>query len=254
MNPGNGASGTGSIRNVSSIPSTSRRVSRWPGKRGSDRALPLGVPGRWISGYDSPRIIFDRRFPRRGIRQSSDKCLPRKLRDNTLKSLINFPLIRGSTRSFWSVHYFVAERRPVDEVPCFPSFSPFDARISLRDSRAIEYAPEAFSHGNPSTPGARVMDDTTYRRFFLEPDQTSHRRYEALRAIFVEGLPLNQVADRFGYRPSALRSLVSRFRSGCRAATPPPFSFSTDRDAPPAGNCARTKAVRNSPKSPTVVC
>jgi len=93
------------------------------------------------------------------------------------------------------------------------------------------------------------MDDTICRRFFLEPVQTSHRRYEALRAIFVEGFPLNQVADRFGYRPTALRSLISRFRSGCRAGSPPPFSFATDLDAPLAGKCAKTKAVRSFPKS-----
>jgi hypothetical protein len=96
------------------------------------------------------------------------------------------------------------------------------------------------------------MDDSIYRRFFLEPAQTSHRRYEALRAIFVEGLPLDQVADKFGYRPSALRSLVSRFRSGCRTGSPPPFSFAVDRDAPLAEKCAKTKAVQNCPKSPTV--
>jgi hypothetical protein len=96
------------------------------------------------------------------------------------------------------------------------------------------------------------MDDSICRRFFLEPGQTSHRRYEALRAIFVEGLPLNQVADQFGYRPAALRSLVSRFRSGCRAGDPPPFSFSTDLDVPLAGKCAKTRVVQNSPKSPIV--
>src|SRR5215471_5358747 len=96
------------------------------------------------------------------------------------------------------------------------------------------------------------MDDSICRRFFLEPDQTSHRRYEALRAIFVEGLPLNQVADRFGYRPLALRSLVSQFRRGCRTGSPPPFSFATDPDAPLAGKRARTKAAQNSRKSPIV--
>jgi len=95
------------------------------------------------------------------------------------------------------------------------------------------------------------MDDSACRRFFLEPDQPSHRRYEALRAIFVEGLPLNHVANRFGYRPAALRSLVSRFRSGHRAGNPPPFSFATDLDAPQAENSAETKTVQNSPKSPT---
>jgi hypothetical protein len=96
------------------------------------------------------------------------------------------------------------------------------------------------------------MDDSICRRFFLEPGQGTHRRYEALRAIFVEGLPLDHVADRFGYRPAALRSFVSRFRRGCRAGNPPPFSFATDPAAHLAGKRAKTKAVLNSPKSPIV--
>ncbi len=98
------------------------------------------------------------------------------------------------------------------------------------------------------------MDDSMCRRFFLEPAQSVHRRYEALRALFVEGLPLDQVADRFGYRPAALRSLTSRFRSGCRAGSPPPFSFATDLDAHLEESHAKTKEVQNSPKSPTVAC
>lgn len=96
------------------------------------------------------------------------------------------------------------------------------------------------------------MDDSMCRRFFLEPGQGTRRRYEALRAIFVEGLPLDQVADRFGYRPAALRSLVSRFRSGCRAGNPPPFSFAAAPVAHRAGKRVKTKAVLNSPKSPIV--
>ena len=96
------------------------------------------------------------------------------------------------------------------------------------------------------------MDDCVCRRFFLEPGHNTHRRYEALRAIFVEGLPLSRVADRFGYRPTALRSLASRFRSGCRAGSPPPFSFSTNQAALPEGRRVRSKAVPKSPKSPTV--
>ena len=98
------------------------------------------------------------------------------------------------------------------------------------------------------------MDDSICRRFFIEPEGTSHRRYEALRAIFIEGLPLNQAADRFGYRPATLQSLVSRFRSGCRAGSLPPFSFSTGPAAPLAGRCAKPKVVRNSPQSPTAAC
>jgi hypothetical protein len=96
------------------------------------------------------------------------------------------------------------------------------------------------------------MDGSMCRRFFLEPGQSTHRRYEALRAIFVEGLPLDQVADCFGYRPAALRSLVSRFRSGCRAGNPSPFSFSTDLVAQADERPAKTKVVRNSPKPLTV--
>ena len=88
--------------------------------------------------------------------------------------------------------------------------------------------------------------------YFIRPAGPSQRRYEALRAYFVDGMPASEVADRFGYRPAALRSLVSRFRSGCRSGSPPPFSFATDPVVPPEGRPAKTKAGRNSPKSPTV--
>jgi len=44
------------------------------------------------------------------------------------------------------------------------------------------------------------MDDTCCRQFFLDADSTTyHRQYEALRAIFVERLPQNDVADKYGY-------------------------------------------------------
>jgi hypothetical protein len=98
------------------------------------------------------------------------------------------------------------------------------------------------------------MDDSLCRRFFMEPEGTSHRRYEALRTIFTEGLPLNQAANRFGYRAATLRSLVSWFRGGCRSGSPPPFSFSTGPDAALAGKSAKTKVVQNSPQLPTVAC
>ena len=34
------------------------------------------------------------------------------------------------------------------------------------------------------------MEGCRDRQFFLEPQQTFHRQYEALRAVFVEGQPL----------------------------------------------------------------
>jgi hypothetical protein len=95
------------------------------------------------------------------------------------------------------------------------------------------------------------MDDQVFRRFFLDPHEPLQRRYEALRAIFVEGSPLEQVAEQFGYRPAALRSLVSRFRTGCRAGEPPPFLFATDEDGPSANACAQTNQVPSSQRSQT---
>jgi hypothetical protein len=70
-----------------------------------------------------------------------------------------------------------------------------------------------------------MMKDTFCRRFFLEPQQTLHRRYEALRAVFVDQQPQMEVAKRFGYTYATLRRLVSDFRAQCRAGQAPPFSL-----------------------------
>ena len=49
-------------------------------------------------------------------------------------------------------------------------------------------------------------------RFFLEPEQSKHRHYEALRAYFVEHLPAKEVAARFGYTLGAFYVLCHKFR------------------------------------------
>ena len=49
---------------------------------------------------------------------------------------------------------------------------------------------------------------------FARPTNVNQRRYEALRAYLHEGVPLGEAAQRFGYTPSALRSLVRDFRAG----------------------------------------
>ena len=67
------------------------------------------------------------------------------------------------------------------------------------------------------------MDGSPTRRFFLEPQQTFQRQYEALRAIFVDDEPLERVAERFGYKPSALRSMASRLRTDCHRGVATPF-------------------------------
>ena len=90
------------------------------------------------------------------------------------------------------------------------------------------------------------MDDQVCRQFIHQPEQTLHRRYEALRAVFVDRLSLDQAANRFGYRPGALKSLVSRFRAQCRCGDPPPFFSAKNVDAPRVSSTARTRTVRNS--------
>lgn len=49
-------------------------------------------------------------------------------------------------------------------------------------------------------------------RLFLEPQSAKHRQYEALRACFVEELPVPEAARRFGYTPGTLHVMCSKFR------------------------------------------
>jgi transposase len=53
---------------------------------------------------------------------------------------------------------------------------------------------------------------THHARFFLEPSNSTHRQYEALRAYFVEGLSNKEAAKRFGYTEGSFRILVHNFR------------------------------------------
>jgi len=53
---------------------------------------------------------------------------------------------------------------------------------------------------------------TDWTRFFLVPANATQRRYEALRAYFVEGLRSREAASRFGYSEGGFRVLVHTFR------------------------------------------
>jgi transposase len=59
---------------------------------------------------------------------------------------------------------------------------------------------------------ANSKDPLTLSQRFLEPSNSTHRQYEALRAFFVEGRPSAEVAARFGYTPGSFRLLVHQFR------------------------------------------
>jgi hypothetical protein len=60
-----------------------------------------------------------------------------------------------------------------------------------------------------ASPRKQLTDPAT---FFLSPQDSLHRQYEALRSYFVEQLPSQQVAARFGYTPGAFRVLCHQFR------------------------------------------
>lgn len=53
---------------------------------------------------------------------------------------------------------------------------------------------------------------TDLAHVFLEPANTTHRQYEALRAFFVEEISGKEVAKRFGYTEGSFRVLVHQFR------------------------------------------
>ena len=51
-------------------------------------------------------------------------------------------------------------------------------------------------------------------KFFLHPTHDWQRRYEALRASFVDRLPAKVIADRFGYSPAYVNLLRHQFSQG----------------------------------------
>jgi hypothetical protein len=84
------------------------------------------------------------------------------------------------------------------------------------------------------------MDGQPGRRFFLAPELTFHRRYEALRALFVDDRPLVEVAAKFGYKPTALNVMISRFNSQLREGRVPPFLCQIGVGAYQAGGAVNT--------------
>jgi Transposase DDE domain len=57
---------------------------------------------------------------------------------------------------------------------------------------------------------------TGLAQIFLQPSGPLHRQYEALRAFFVEHLPAEKVAQRFGYTYGSFRVLCHQFRQNPR--------------------------------------
>jgi hypothetical protein len=104
---------------------------------------------------------------------------------------------------------------------------------------------------NRLTLGPAVRDDTSCQHFFREPSGPLQRQYEALRAVFLDGLPQKEVADRFGYSYDAFRQLVHQFRHGCAAGTPPPFSSNPAPVVQQLRSPSRNRLGRSSRPLPT---
>src|SRR6266487_4295368 len=50
--------------------------------------------------------------------------------------------------------------------------------------------------------------------YFTDPQGPARRRYEALRAYFVEEMPAAEVADRFGYSTASVHQMATLLRTG----------------------------------------
>jgi hypothetical protein len=98
------------------------------------------------------------------------------------------------------------------------------------------------------------MNDTGCRGFFLEPVATSHRQYEALRAFFIEGRCLQDIAQQFGSRATSLRSMVCRFRAQVHAGEVPPFLRNRPWGAPSGSVKSQPQPARRRPSSPMLAC
>lgn len=94
------------------------------------------------------------------------------------------------------------------------------------------------------------MDDQHCRQFFLQPQAPLQRRYEALRAYFLDERPPAEIADRFGYRLSSLKAMACRFRAACSQGGPPPFFFRMAGDDPPVGAAGRKRTDPSPRRSP----
>ena len=69
------------------------------------------------------------------------------------------------------------------------------------------------------------MNRNMGQQFFLQPGGIEQRRYEVLRAVFVNEDTALEVADRFGLSHGTVRNWVSKFGAQLEHGEPPPFSM-----------------------------
>lgn len=77
------------------------------------------------------------------------------------------------------------------------------------------------------------MDDPRLQQFFVDPQLTQQRHYEAIRAVLIDGQSAQTVAPRFGFTYGTLRNFLAQFRACIRQGRTPPFSPMLRADGPP---------------------
>lgn len=94
------------------------------------------------------------------------------------------------------------------------------------------------------------MDRGEYQSFFVHPVEAAHRRYEALRLVFVEEQPMKEVAQRHDVSYGTIRNWVSDFCREQDAGQPSPFLPRHRAAVPRPMNSPPMMRLRKS-KSPT---
>jgi len=89
------------------------------------------------------------------------------------------------------------------------------------------------------------MNALDYKDYFAQPAEETQRRYEALRAVFVEEQSMQAVAARFDVSYGTVRNWASAFRRGCDAGQAPPFSLPREDVPPPPTNSMKTNPKFN---------
>jgi hypothetical protein len=79
--------------------------------------------------------------------------------------------------------------------------------------------------------------------WFTAPEQVNQRRYEALRAFFVDGLTHAQAGERFGYTRWAMVNLVREHRAGRLGLFAPPRKPGPPPGVAPAKDRARGRVI-----------
>src|SRR6266702_4016630 len=87
---------------------------------------------------------------------------------------------------------------------------------------------------SPQRPGAE---------FFTAPGQVNQRRYEAMRAYFVDGLSYAEAGQRFGYTRWAMVDLARQHRAGKLALFAPPGRPGRPPGTAPAKDAARGRVI-----------